>query len=218
VGGIDWGSLRRLEPLSREWGFDRGRPVARVYIEGFLADNAPLVRGRVLELLNDDYARRFGADRVVTTEILDIDPDNPRATIIDDLSAPRNLPAGSFDCVILTQVLPYIPDCGAALAGAYRALAPGGTLLVTVPSIIRYHREPEDHWRFTADSLARLAADRCPGAEVCVEGHGNLLAAIAFLAGAAAQELEPAELAHHDPEYPVVVTARIRRPATEAHR
>jgi polysaccharide pyruvyl transferase WcaK-like protein/peptidoglycan/xylan/chitin deacetylase (PgdA/CDA1 family) len=218
VGGIDWGSLRRLAPLSREWGFDRGRPVDRVYIEGFLADNADRVRGRVLELLNDDYARRYGGDRVTATEILDIDPDNPRATIVDDLTAPRAMPFGAFDCVILTQVLPYIPDCGAALENAYRALAPGGTLLVTVPSIIKYHREPEDHWRFTPDSLARLAADRCPGAETQVSGHGNVLAAIAFLMGAAAEELEPAEIAHRDPEFPIVVTARIRRPDTGGDR
>ena len=213
VGALAWGDLRRTSPVSREWGFDRGRPVDRFYIERFMERNADRVRGVVCELLNDDYARRYGGDRVARVEILDIDEDNPRATILDDLTAPVRTPEGAFDCFILTQVLPYIHECGAALATVYRSLAPGGSVLVTAPSVIRYHREPEDHWRFTVDSLRRLALDHCPGAEIAVEGHGNVLAASAFLYGLACEELTAEELEVDDPEFPLVITARVTRPA-----
>jgi polysaccharide pyruvyl transferase WcaK-like protein/peptidoglycan/xylan/chitin deacetylase (PgdA/CDA1 family) len=212
VGRLDWGGLRRLAPVSRQWGFDRGRPVDRFYIERFLEEHAGLVRGRVCELLSDEYARRFGGDRLTRVDVLDIDPANTRATIVDDLTAPARIPEGAFDCFVLTQVLPYIYDCGAALATAYRSLAPGGALLVTVPSVIKYHREPEDHWRFTTDSLARLVRDHCPDAEREVRSHGNLLACVAFLHGLAAEELTEAELRAEDPEFPLVVTACVRRP------
>lgn len=208
---VPWHDLRRTEPISRNWGFDRGRPVDRFYIEGFLEREQAAIRGTACELLNDDYVRRFGGERVRKCEVLDLDPSNPRATWIDDLTAPRDAHEGKFDCFLLTQTLPYIYEAGAALASAYRALKEGGVLLVTVPSIIKYHREPEDHWRFTPDSLARMVRERCPGARATIEPHGNLLAAVAFLHGMAVEDLDPAELAHRDPEYPLVVTARIER-------
>ncbi|MEN6525645.1 MAG: hypothetical protein ABFD65_04060, partial [Candidatus Polarisedimenticolia bacterium] len=100
------------------------------------------------------------------------------------------------------------------LRHAYASLKPGGTLLVTVPSTIRFHREPEDHWRFTADSMARLIAERCPGAAYEVEQKGNLVVAIAFLLGLAREDLEPAELRRDDERFPIVVLARITRPAS----
>src|SRR6185503_10982321 len=57
VGQISFGNLRRLTPISRVFGFDRGTPVDRYYIENFLADNASDIRGRVLEVGDDSYTR-----------------------------------------------------------------------------------------------------------------------------------------------------------------
>src|SRR6185295_12180787 len=65
VGFVRFGSLRRLSPISREYGFDRGRPIDRHYIETFLARHAVDVAGDVLEIKDDGYTRRFGAGRVV---------------------------------------------------------------------------------------------------------------------------------------------------------
>ncbi len=209
VGHVAWGDLRRMTPISTDWGFDRGTPVDRVYIEAFMTRHAGDVRGRVCEMANRDYTAHYGGGRVTRSDVLDIDARNPLATVIADLTAPGSLPEGAFDCFILTQTISYIYDCGAALANAYHALAPGGVLLVTVPSIIKYHREPEDHWRFTPESLARLVAERCPDARAEVQGYGNLVVATAFLQGLAAQELGPAELEFDDPAYPIVVSARI---------
>ena len=41
-----------------------------------------------------------------------------------------------------------------------------------------------------------------------VEAQGNVLAATAFLYGLASEELRPAELNHHDPDYQLVIAIR----------
>jgi hypothetical protein len=61
-------------------------------IERFLAAHAGDIRGRVLEVGEDLYSRRFGADRIGTQDILHVDDSNPRATIIGDLGSPGFFP------------------------------------------------------------------------------------------------------------------------------
>src|SRR2546430_15816546 len=56
-----WGNLRRLEPLSETFGWDRGTPIDRVYIEQFLSSHAADIDGRVLEVKDARYTERFGA-------------------------------------------------------------------------------------------------------------------------------------------------------------
>jgi SAM-dependent methyltransferase len=205
-----FGALRRLTPLNDNWGYDRGTPVDRWYIERFLERRAADVRGRVLEVKSDDYARRFGRD--VTTEVLDIDRDNPRAGIVADLARPEQLPEGRFDCFVLTQTLQYVPDPGAAVRSCRQVLVEGGVALVTVPAvsaIMEPHRP--DLWRFTP-SGCRVLFDEVFGARnVEVEVHGNVLTSVAFLHGIAAEELEPRELDASDPRYPVIVSVRAVR-------
>lgn len=206
---IDWGQLRSFQPVSSNWGFDRGLPVDRWYIERFLQQHSAAIRGEVAEVGGDDYTRRFGAEQVSKVDVLDINAANPKVTRVVDLNRPGGLPRRAYDALIVTQVLPHLHDPVTAVAECYAALKPGGTLLLTVPSIIRVSREPEDHWRFTTDSLERLIRDLCPGARWELQSHGNLVVALAFLIGAAAEDLSEPELAHHDPAYPVSLTAAI---------
>ncbi len=42
---LDWGSLRKTEPVSRAWGLDRGTPVDRYYIAQFLDQHAAAITG-----------------------------------------------------------------------------------------------------------------------------------------------------------------------------
>ena len=57
-----WGNLRRLAPFSANYGFDRGTPVDRYYLNGFLDRHRELITGRVLEVQTDGHARRYGRD------------------------------------------------------------------------------------------------------------------------------------------------------------
>src|SRR5450755_3790753 len=72
------GTLRRTTPLSDEHGFDRGTPVDRYYIEGFLEEHRQDIRGRVLEVRDSGYTDRFGHE-LTQRAVLDINSANPLA-------------------------------------------------------------------------------------------------------------------------------------------
>ncbi|MFN2629610.1 MAG: polysaccharide deacetylase family protein [Gaiellaceae bacterium] len=102
---VRWGNLRRTRPFSERYGFDRGTPIDRYYLERFLAGHAGDVRGSVLEVRDSRYTHRFGGESVEASEVLDIDPRNVEATLVADLAEPGSLPARAFDCFVLVQTL-----------------------------------------------------------------------------------------------------------------
>jgi SAM-dependent methyltransferase len=203
------GTIRRTAPLSDHYGRDRGTPIDRYYIEQFLATERAAIRGRVLEVLNSDYTERFGT-AVVTSDVLDIDAGNPLATVVADLSAADAVATGSYDCFILTQTLQYVYDLRAAVAHAHRILAPGGTVLCTVPVVSRVDRSALDseYWRLTAATCSRMFGDVFGPESVTVRARGNVLTAVAFLVGMAAEELSTRDLEHDDPFFPMLVSVR----------
>lgn len=207
-------SLRRTSPVSNEYGFDRGEPVDRIFVHGFLERHSADIRGRCIEVKDGRLVARFGCGRVTGCEVVDIDPGNPNATIVGDLASAATLPTESFDCFILTQTLQYVYDVEEALGNAYRSLAPGGALLVTVPTVSRIDPSAReaDYWRLTPSGLRTVAERSCPEAEIEVGGHGNVLAAAAFLYGFARHELDEASLRRDDPDFPLLAYARIVRP------
>ena len=202
------GSLRSTKPISSGWGFDRGQPVDRYYIDSFLKGHSQDIHGRVLEILNSDYTRRFGS-RIEQADILDIDPTNRQATIIADLAAADSISADSFDCFILTQTLQLIYNVKSAIAHSHRILRPGGVLLVTIPAVSRLAGEGyTDYWRFTPASCARLFGEIFSPDQVTITAYGNVLSAVAFLEGMAFEELSKRELDVIDGRYPVLLAIR----------
>jgi SAM-dependent methyltransferase len=217
VRSLRLGSLRRTTPISSDYGFDRGTPVDRHYIERFLIEHAADVKGRVLEIGDDEYTRRFGGTRVTRSDVLHAAEGNPSATIVGDLTDAPQLESSAFDCVICTQTLLLIYDVRAAIETLERILAPGGVLLLTVPGTSRICR-PEadtwgDWWRFTSMSLKRLLEERFPENAVETTAYGNVLTATAMLHGIAAEELKQSELDANDPDFEVTLTARAVKPA-----
>lgn len=214
VGAVRFGSLRRVTPVSRHFGYDRGDPIDRYYIEAFLERHASDIRGRVVEIGDDSYTRRFGGDRVTQSDVLHVSADNPRATIVADLADGDIIPSNTFDCVILTQTLHLIYDMRSALRTTHRILRPGGACLATVPGISQVDcGEWRDtwFWSLTGSAAQRLFRDAFPDGTVSVETHGNVLASCAFLEGLASRELTTAELDYNDPSFPIVVAVRAVR-------
>lgn len=207
------GTLRRTTPLSTRWGWDRGTPIDRYYIEAFLREHARDIRGDVLEVKDNRCTREFGS-AVRNSHILDIDASNPHATIVADLSAADVIPSETFDCVILTQTLQYIYDVTAAIGHTRRILKDEGVLLATVPAVSRMAGTSGhlmDYWRFTVLSCSRLFGDAFGSASVEVRGVGNVLTSIAFLSGMAFEELRRKELDFCDEAFPLLVTIRAVR-------
>ena len=219
VGGVWFGSLRRLTPISRSHGYDRGTSIARYYINQFIAANAADVKGHVLEIGWDLYTKTIGADRVTKGDVLSY-VEAPKATIVADLTcatSAHQIPANTFDCIICTQTLEYIYDPKAAVSHLYRILKPGGVLLATFPGISRVdrHEGVDDwgtYWYFTEQSARRLFQTYFPAEDILIKAHGNVLAAIAFLHGLAAEELRQEELAILDPEYAISLAIRAVKP------
>ncbi len=206
VGAVDFGDLRRTAPISRKFGVDRGLPVDRFYIERFLAAEGDSIRGQVLEIGEDSYTRRFGGQRVTGKDVLHVNGDNPAATIVADLADAPQIPDQRFDSIVLTQTLQLIFDPPAALRTLHRILKPGGALLVTVPGIspvaTRSVWGPTWYWSFTEVSLRRLLAATFGARDCRLETHGNVLAAVAFLEGLAAEDVTPDELSSPRPGLP----------------
>jgi len=204
-----------LEPMSRVFGFDRGTPIDRYYIERFLARRGELIRGRVLEVGDAAYTRRFGGSRVARSDVLHVSPENRKATLIGDIESGDGVPRETFDCIILTQVLPFVFDVRGAMATCFAALKPGGVLLATAPGISQISRYDMDRWgdfwRFTSLSLTRLAELAFGPGSFEVESHGNVAAATAFLLGFSMEELTPGQLDHHDRDYELILTLAAHR-------
>ncbi len=209
---LGWGSFRRLTPVSRVFGFDRGQPIDRYYIETFLFRNSADIQGHILEIGDASYTRLFGGDRVAKSDVLHVTPDNPRATLVGNMATGEGIPSDRFDCMILTQTLPFIYDVQAAVVNAHSALKPSGVLLATLPGISQISRYDMDrwgdYWRFTDASARRLFGSIFGLGNVTVETYGNVMAACAFLHGLAAEELKQAELDYQDPDYQVIITVR----------
>jgi len=156
---VRWGSLRRTRPFSDCYGWDRGLPIDRYYIEGWLARHADDVRGEVMEVRDAAYAVRFGGDRVTRTHVVDIDAANPKATLIADVTQDDALPAEAYDAIIMTQTLHVTEDDDAGFRTLWRSLRPGGTLLFSGPCVGRIDHEltDVDCWRYTPNGLAAQA-------------------------------------------------------------
>jgi SAM-dependent methyltransferase len=210
---VRFGSLRRLTPIASDYGFSRGGPVDRYYIENFLAAHSADIRGRVLEIGDRSYTVRFGGHRVTQSDVLHVEAGNPQATFVGTLTDAPQLPSDAFDCVILTETLFLIYDFRAALETLHRILKPGGALLATFPGVSHQICRDEadrwgDYWRFTSYSARRMFGEVFSPDKVQVETFGNVLVAVAFLHGLSAAELKREELDFRDRNYECSITVR----------
>lgn len=202
------------KPASALFGLDRGTPIDRYYIEKFLADKSDLIQGRVLEIAESLYSKRFGGDSVESFEILHATSQSREATIVGDLTDITTLPESSIDCFICTQTFNFIFDVQKAVQGACYLLKPGGVLLATVAGISQISRHDMnlwgDYWRFTTASIGKLFEPHF--AEVEVKTFGNVLAATAFLQGIVVEDLpEPSLLNDVDDDYQLIIAVVARK-------
>ena len=159
----DLGDLRRTTPIDPNWGFERGTPIDRVYVERFVGlarCRHPRSRPRDRRpRLHDPL--RSPASRAV--DILMAEEGNPEATIVGDLTDAPHIPDDTFDCAIVTQTLQFVYDVRSALATLHRVLRPGGVLLATVPGITKISPTEDaefgEWWHYTGRSARRLAEE-----------------------------------------------------------
>ena len=217
------------DPISSMVGTDRGTPIDRVAIEGFLDHHKGLVRGRVLEVKDRKYTARFGGSvdggdkngggpgRVTRSDVLDINRENKDANIIDDIRSLMSIQDRAYDCFIVTQVLQYVDDLDAAIRSIGRVLAPGGSAIVTVPTVGKLDGQADKvaghYWRLTPDSARHLFSRHFGNdpADLEIHGWGNARLAAAFLSGLCVEDLSPRTFSSYDPLFACGVLIRATR-------
>lgn len=216
VGFVRFGHFRSLAPIGKNFGNSRGHEIDRHYIEDFLSRHSSEIRGRVLEIKEAIYTRKYGGNRITRSDVLHRVEGNSEATIVADLTKADHIPSDTFDTIIFTQTLQFIYDFKAATATLYRILKPGGILLATVPGIAQISRHDferwGDYWRFTSLSARTLLAEFFPHESVTVRSYGNALSAISLLAGLACEDLHWEELDMCDSDYEVLIAVRAVKP------
>jgi glycosyltransferase involved in cell wall biosynthesis len=211
VGKIDLGDFDRVAPFSNDFGYDRGGPIDRYYIENFLHQNRKSISGRVLEIGDNEYTLRFGEQNKLQSEILHVDSNNDKATIIGDITNLPQIPTGIFDCIILTQTLHLIYDFKKALDTCYRILKPGGVLLMTVPGISQVDKGLwKDYWlwSFTDTAMRKVMKETFNGSAIDIQTYGNVKVASCFLYGMGLPEIDMKSLNYHDPQYQVIISVK----------
>lgn len=197
-------ATRSLRPISVKFGFDRGKPIDRYYIEKFLEENKKFIKGRSLEIVDNKYSVKYGGSNVVKSDVLDMFP-TKIANIHGNLkNLKRIVKDDTYDCLIITHTFGMIDDYDAAIKECYRILKPGGSLLVTVSSFSPTHDIEHNFWRFTTAS-AKLVFGKY-FKDMKVKSYGNVFSGQCFWVGLAMEDLTQRELDYNDPSYPCIVT------------
>lgn len=206
--------LLSIDPVSRGFGSERGKPIDRVYIEGFLhrASRGLQNADNILEVGSDDYSRRFFAESSKKRQYHILRYDKGM-----DLTDVRTLSSNSYDVFLCTQVFNFIYDVKAAIRGAYYLLKNGGTLLATVQGCIGQVSRTDmklwgDYWRFTDLGIKRLVSEVFGDDNVRVYPYGNAFAATAFVQGMAMEDImNPALLKPVEAEYAICIGVIARK-------
>ena len=132
----NWLILRRRREIFKHWLRDlRIRPLRALDVGGRLQPYR--------KLLADDVG--YIAVDIRTTPLVDV------------VGRGEQLPfaSGSFDLVLCTQVLQYVPDPSLVLSEINRVLKPEGALILSVPAA-HVRDSEEECWRFLPAGLRKL--------------------------------------------------------------
>ncbi|MBP6313496.1 MAG: glycosyltransferase [Flavobacteriales bacterium] len=197
-----------FEPVSRLFGFDRGLPVDRFYIEAFLQTHQERITGRVMEIEEPLYTNKFG-ENVKRSTVLKYTGNASQDTWVGDLTKPETLPDSTVDVFICTQTLNFIYEHHAAVRGIYHVLEKGGVAIVTVAGLIPISRYDADrwgdYWRYTPQSALRMFEDVFGKGNVEVVSYGNSYATACLAKGFAFEECDVDILNKEDADHPVVI-------------
>lgn len=199
-GGLDFGSFKRRAPFCSDYGYSRGTPIDRYYLERFIAEIRDEVVGDTLEIGGRRQNQKlYGFNHPASYLTMDVIP-HQDVEVVADVHNADAFPAGSFDTVVFLNVLEHCENPSLAVANVHRWLRDGGRVFCMVPNAQRVHGAPNDFWR-PLPAAIDLLFSAFPQRRMFV--YGNALSAVASLMGVAAEELSAEDLDWHDGEYPV---------------
>ena len=198
------------EFLSNDFGFSRGTPVDRYYIDQFLSDHSNVITGTCMEFGDLSYIHKYGfsvTDKI-TFNYSEISSMTGKS-YTGDMSKIETIPSNIFDCIVCINVMNFIYDIPAAMAGLYKILKVDGSVILTVAGptahISRYDMDRwGDYWRISDKALLRLSKEAGFSIQK-VASYGNAYSASAQLNGFCSEELDSSQLFNSHPDYPLVV-------------
>ena len=213
--------LRRLRPFGN--GRQDHLSVIRYYWADFLEAHRADVRGRALEIGETTTLRYYGGAALTQADALDLAAHSPDVRVIADLARATAVAGEQYDCFLVQFTANVIYDIESALYHAIRLLKPGGVLLTNFWCTDFYFADGLDmgtgaplymHWFFTPIQVENLLLGLGLGRrDYTLEIYGNLLTKTAFLMNLPVRELTPDERDRRDPGQPLLICARIVRPA-----
>jgi SAM-dependent methyltransferase len=213
--------FRRLQPIGN--GRQRGTPIVRYYWERYLQEHLADIRGTTLEIGTTDTIRRFGGIVVTRADAIDLSPHSPEVTVVADLSRADHVPADRYDCFVNQFTMHLIYDAKAALYHSIRLLKPGGVLLINFSCVDYYFPSGLDmgtgealflyRWYTPIQVENMLRSLSLRPEDYTLDTYGNLFTRIAYQMNMPAEELTRRELKFVDPGHPLLICARVVKPA-----
>lgn len=205
-----------LQPAfkSNDFGFSRGTPIDRYYMNNFFLKNSTYIFNNVLEFGDDYYFKKFckheNSSCDIFTSTLDKRNDNVKR-IHGDLTKIAPIYFAKYDCIICTNVLNFIFDTKAAISGISNMLKSGGICIVTLAGfsthISRYDYDRwGDYWRFNDLSAIKLFENDFD--IIFIKNYGNVYSAIAQMSGFCVEELEVEKVNEIENDY-VMITGLV---------
>jgi SAM-dependent methyltransferase len=194
----------------------------RAYWHDFLSRRRTLVAGRALEIGSTRTVRRYGGDRLASADAIDMRP-NPGVTHVADLTRAWSVPGEQYDVFINQFTMHLVRDDQEALYHSIRVLRPGGTLLCNFPSFSGFRPEGQDFgtsvrswvWRWYTPPGVKTMLERLSLTQADYElvTYGSYAGLLAYATGIPAEFLPRRWVEQSDPRRPLLVCARITRPA-----
>lgn len=176
--GQFWITLRRLSAVDFLFETLKGKDLYRIATNQKVRD-MPLY-GKTLDIGGDrksSYYRYLSTAKWNRISYLNIAP-GTHPDIRIDVDA-EDIPAeeGTYDTVLMFNLLEHLARGGHALAESRRVLREDGVLIGVVPFLVGVHEDPRDYVRYAHDGLAALLQDAGFGrAEIQPIGWGPFTA------------------------------------------
>lgn len=193
-----WCWRHKLLPISSDFGWSRGTPVGRYYVNKFVAEKAARLGGTILEFGESRYKACFKT--VHCYQVIDVFP-GPSVDYVCDIHDVSSVPEHHFDVIVCTQVLEHVERPVDALRQLHKLLKQDGHLICTVPFLAHIHYVPTDFYRFSIDAIC--SALEIAGFEVLeARNSGNALVTLGSLLGFCAEDFDEKEMSVVDGIYP----------------
>ncbi len=200
----------RVTPMNDSFGYRRGTPIDRYYIQNAIKEYSKEIKGSVLEVGGNDYTMLYSNTSLKDSHILNYTHMDGNNVIVGDLTKHDSLKEQKFDTFICTQTLNFIYDFESAISTSYELLNNGGYFIGTVASVSNISKYDNDrwgdYWRFTEKGIKK-ALDNSQFQVIDLSGFGNVLAAKSMFDGCVIEDFKNLQLLDHvDPAYPVIIS------------